>query len=206
MISVRTGFVLVGCVVVGFVTSSGTGLVARAAEPQRWVEPSAASEGTRVAAGGEAQRRIAQLEQRLKELEAERPAATPSSMTPSSMTPSSMTPSSMTQSSMTQSSTAGGNTSDQLDAVVTRNNELLARNLALAAENEALAQGHLFETPVTATACEPPPGEAPKAQLRYWAERLRDGASRLTVEQNAALNVLLRHERELDPHNPWRDM
>jgi len=194
MSSVRTGFVVVGCVVVGFVTSAGTGLVARAAEPQRWLERSAASEGTMVAVEGEAQRRIAQLEQRLKELEAERRGAPPSSVTPSRVTPSSVTP----------SRAALGNVSDQLDAVLTRNNELLVRNRALAAENEALAQSHLFETPVTAAVCEPPPGAAPKAQLRYWAERLREGASRLTVEQNAALNVLLRHERELDPRNPWR--
>ena len=95
--------------------------------------------------------------------------------------------------------------------MVARNNELTARNRTLAAENQALAQSHLFEPHASATACKSPPGDVdPKAQLRYWAERLRDGDSgfrdRLTIAQNAALNVLLRRERELDPHNPWREM
>jgi hypothetical protein len=187
MITVRHGFVVVGCVLVGFVTSAGTtGLVARAAEPERWVESVvAASDGDSAPGGSEAQLRIAQLEQRLKELEAQRHAATPGSP-------------------------ALGAGSDELNAVLARNNELVARNRTLAAENQALAQSHLFETPPSAAACAPPPGDAdPKAQLRYWAERLRDGddglRDGLTIEQNAALNVLLRHERTLDPHNPWRD-
>jgi hypothetical protein len=188
MISVRSGFVVLGCVLVGFVTSAGSGLVARAAEPPRWVQRAiAASDSTTVPVGGEAQRRIAQLEQRLKELEAERRGASASG------------------------GPTRGNASDELDAVIARNRELMARNRTLTVENQALAQSHLFEPPVTATACEPPPGDAdPKAQLRYWAERLRDGDSglrdRLTIAQNTALNVLLRRERELDPRNPWRDM
>jgi hypothetical protein len=183
--SVRSGFVIVGCVFVGFVTSAGPGLVARAAEPQRWVAGGlSSSEDTTVVEGGEAQRHIAQLEQRLKELEAERRGAAPGGPT-------------------------GGQVSGELDAVVARNNELLESNRALAAENQALAQSHLFERRASRTACESPPSDAdPKAQLRYWAERLRDGDSgfrdRLTAEQNAAVNVLLRRERELDPHNPWR--
>jgi hypothetical protein len=32
-----------------------------------------------------------------------------------------------------------------------------------------------------------------------------EGALRLSPEQNAAVNVLLRRERHLDPNNPWRD-
>src|SRR4051812_30212156 len=72
MLSLRTGFVVVGCVLAGFVTSAGPGLVARAAEAPREVEPALApSDSALVVGGGEAQGRIAQLEQRLKELEAE---------------------------------------------------------------------------------------------------------------------------------------
>jgi hypothetical protein len=187
MISVNTGLVVVGCVLVGFVTSAGAGLVASAAEPQRWGERAiASSDSTMVPVAGEAQQRIAQLEQRLKELEAERRAAISAGST-------------------------HGNAADELDAVIARNNELTARNRTLAAENQALAQSHLFEPHASATACKSPPGDAdPKAQLRYWAERLREGDSgfreRLTIQQNAALNVLLRRERALDPHNPWREM
>jgi hypothetical protein len=82
MLSVRNGLVVVGCVFVGFVTSAGPGLVARAAEPPRWGElglapgDSTAVSGPTTTEGGEAQRRIAQLEQRLNELEAERRATT----------------------------------------------------------------------------------------------------------------------------------
>lgn len=178
-------FVVVGCVFVGFVTSAGPGLVARAAEPQRWAERvREARDSTSAADGAEAEGRIAQLEQQLKQLETDKhPVASAGA---------------------TQLNAAG-----ELDALLARNNELVARNRALAAENQAL-QGHLFEAPVSSRACEPPPADAdPKAQLRYWAERLRDGDSgafrdRLTTAQNAALNVLLRGERELDPHNPWR--
>jgi hypothetical protein len=192
MLSVRNGLVVVGCVFVGFVTSAGPGLVARAAEPPRWSElalapsDSALVPGTTTTEAGEAQRRIAQLEQRLKELEAERRAATPDG-------------------------SARVKASGELDAVIAHNRELTARNRALAAENQALAQSHLFETPASATACEPPPSDAdPRAQIRYWAERLRDGDTalhgRLTTKQTAAVHVLLRRERELDPRNPWREL
>jgi hypothetical protein len=182
MISMRNGFVVVGCVVVGFLTSAGPGVVARAAEPLRWAQLVAAPGASSAPVDG--QDRIAQLEQRLKELEAERRVA------PDGL--------------------ARGNT-PELDAVIARNNELTARNRKLTAENQALSQSRLFERTVGASACAPPPGDAdPKAQLRYWAERLRDGDShfrdRLTADQNAALNVLLRRERALDPQNPWREM
>lgn len=192
MLSLRNGLVVVGCVFVGFVTSAGPGLVARAAEPPRWgdvmIAPSAgtAVQSTATADGGEAQRRIAQLEQRLKELEAQRSGATPDGA-------------------------ERGKASRELEAVIAHNRELTARNRALAAENQALAQSHLFETPATAAACEPPPSDAdPRAQIRYWAEQLRDGSTafrgRLTTEQNAAVQVLLQRQRELDPRNPWREL
>jgi hypothetical protein len=177
----RSIFVVVGCVFVGFVTSAGPGLVARAAEPERWVGQLAPSGDALLPDGGDAQRRIVQLEQRLKELETERRGA----------------------------AAGGDEASGELGAVIARNDELTARNRILAAENEALAQSQLFERPVTATACQPPPNDAdPKAQLRYWAERLRDGDTfrdGLTTEQNAAINVLLRRQRVLDPRNPWRE-
>jgi hypothetical protein len=192
MLNVRNGLVVVGCVFVGFVTSAGPGLVARAAEPPRWVDgaiaPSGgiAASGTTLTEGGVAQRRIAQLEQRLKELEAERRGATPNAPAPSEA-------------------------SRELEALIAHNRELTARNRALSAENQALAQSHLFESPATAPACEPPPsGADPRAQIRYWAEQLRDGGpafrGRLTSEQSAAIQVLLRRERELDPRNPWREL
>lgn len=187
MLNVRNGLVVVGCVFAGFVTSAGPGLVARAAEPPRWAERALAAgdstlpSGTLAAEGGEAQRRIAQLEQRLKELEAERRAS--------------------------PARPARDKASDELAAVVAQNRELAARNRALASE---LAQSQLFESPASAGGCEPPPSDAdPRAQIRYWAEQLRDSGSsfrgRLTSEQNAAVQVLLRRERELDPRNPWRD-
>jgi len=176
--------VVVGCVFVGFVTSAGPGLMARAAEPQRWVQRALEARDSTQGANGEAESRIAQLEQQLELFEAEKRAAVPRA--PTSVTGS-----------------------GELAAALARNNELVARNRALAAENQAL-QSHLFEAPPSASACQAPAADAdPKEQLRYWAERLRrsDGAfrDRLTTAQNTALNVLLRGERELDPHNPWRE-
>jgi hypothetical protein len=185
MLSVRSGLVVVGCVFVGFVTSAGPSLVARAAEPPRWgARTLAANDSAMLASGGDAQRRIAQLEQRLKELEAERRGATPAGVS--------------------------GKASGELAAVIAQNRELTAQNRALAAQNQALALNPPFEPPATDTACEPPPsGADPTVQIRYWAERLRDGdpgfRGRLTTAQNAAVQVLLRPERELDPQNPWRE-
>lgn len=192
MSNVRNGLVVVGCVFVGFVTSAGPGIVARAAEPPRWAELALTPNDSPplpvapAAESGDAQRRIAQLEQRLKELETERNRAT-------------------------RDASTRGKASHELEVMIAHNRELAARNRALAAENQALAEGHLFETPASATACEPAPNDAdPRAQIRYWAERLRDGDTafnrRLTTEQNAAVQVLLRRERELDPRNPWREL
>jgi hypothetical protein len=176
MLSLRNGLVVLGCVSVGFIASAGPGFAARAAEPELWV-PNAIVPG-----GGDAQRRIAQLEERLREVEAERRGAA--------------------QAGQAQ-------TSAELAAATARNEELVARNRALATENQALVQGQAFERAPLASRCEPvPDGSDPKAQLRYWAERLRDGENGfrggLSPEQNAALNVLLRRERALDPKNPWR--
>jgi hypothetical protein len=183
----RNCIVVVGCVFVGFVASAGPGLVARAAEPERWIERAfATADDSPTSSGeGEARQRIAQLERQLSNLESEPRGATRGGSTPPQA-------------------------SAELDAILAQNRELIARNRALAAENQALAQNHLFEPPVADGACEPPPADAdPKAQLRYWAERLRDGdggfRGRLTAEQNAAVNVLVRRERALDPHNPWRE-
>jgi hypothetical protein len=48
-----------------------------------------------------------------------------------------------------------------------------------------------------------------KEHLRYWAQRMRDEErgfrGRMSSEWNAALNVVLRRDRPLDPRNPWRD-
>jgi hypothetical protein len=181
MLNIRDTLVVVGCVFAGFVTSAGPGLVARAAEPPRdWFEHALAAADSSTD-GGAAERRIAQLEQQLKALEAERSAAA-----------------------------ATGSTPRELEAVLSQNRDLAARNRTLAAENQALAQSHLFESPSAAAACEPPPSAAdPRAQIRYWAQQLRDSGTgfrgRLTVEQSAAVQVLLRPERELDPRNPWRE-
>jgi hypothetical protein len=181
MLSLRMGLLVLGCVSVGFVASAGPGLAARAAEPELW-KPSVMVPG-----GGDAQRRIAQLEQRLRELEAERRGAAQAGPSP---VPVPVT------------------VSAELEAVMARNEELVARNRTLATENQALVQGQVFERAPVASRCEPAPdGSDPKAQLRYWAERLRDGDNGfrggLSPEQNAALNVLLRRERALDPRNPW---
>lgn len=177
---VRNGLLVLGCITLGFAASAGPGIVARAAEPERWVER------TLVPGGDAAQRRISELEQAPQERETQRAASAAAAPAP-----------------------APPRDSSELDAVRARNQELVARNRSLSLENQALLQKQLFEPPAAAGACEAPPdGADPRVQLRYWAERLRAGDSGfrggLTPEQNAALNVLLRRERELDPRNPWR--
>ncbi len=186
MLNVRSSLIVVGCVFVGFVASAGPGLVARAAEPDRWVENAmAAGDDLLTADGSDAQRRVAELEQRVKELEAERRVAP-------------------------QAERASGQAPRELTAAIARNQELMARIRSLSIENQELVQSQLFEHQAGVSACEPPPGDAdPKAQLRYWADQLRTGdngfRSRLTVEQNAALNVLLRRDRELDAQIAWHE-
>jgi hypothetical protein len=184
MLNARSALVVVGCVFVGFAFSAGPGLVASAAEPERWVGAIKGVSPSTLGASNP-QRRIVELEQRVKELEAERRAAAQSAATPR-------------------------DTSRELAAAIARSDELAARNRALSLQNQELAQAQLFEPPAAATACEPPEGTDAKTQLRFWAEQLRDGDNgprvRLSAEQNAALNVLLRRERALDPNNPWRGM
>jgi hypothetical protein len=183
MVNARSGLVVLGCVCVGFVFSAGPELVARAAEPDRWLGSIATGVSPNATGGGDARRRIVELEQRVKELEAERRSAASSAPPPRE-------------------------SSRELAAAIARSDELAARNRALSLQNQELAAARAFERPVSTVACEPPQSADAKAQLRYWAERLRDGDSgiqvRLSAEQNAALNVLLRRERALDPHNPWR--
>ena len=175
MVQVRRGLVLVGCVSMGFVISAGPGLVARAAEPDRWVSAIVASASAR---GDAAQRRIAELEQKVKELEAQ---------------------------SQAQLATAK---SAEL-AAIARSEELAARNRALALENQELAQSRVFEPSGSASVALQPESEAdPRVQLRYLARQIRDGEAsfrRLSPRLNAAVNVILRGERELDPNNPWRE-
>ena len=122
-----------------------------------------------------AQRRIAELAQRVKELEAQRPATHPGK-------------------------------SSELAAVKARNEELAARNLALSLENQELLQSRTLRSSHSAAAAFPSPNDA-KAQLRYWARQIQDGNTGFTLSPawNGALNVILRRERELDPHNPWRE-
>lgn len=178
MLDFRRGLVVIACVSIGFVVSAGPGLVARAAEPDPWFGPIAPDAPPTPAQDGAAERRVAELERRVKELEAERGAAQRREQ------------------------------SRELAAAMARNEELVARNQSLHLENRELAQGRAFERSTPAAACQPPDDADPRAQLRYWGKQVRDGEStwgRLSPEWNAALNVLLRRERELDPHNPWRD-
>ncbi len=173
MLEIRRGLMLVTCVSVGFVISAGPGLAARAAEPDRWASAIAADPSVTATPDDAGQRRIAELEQRVRELESERHAPE-----------------------------AGGK-SPELAAIRARNEELAARNLALFLENQGLVQSRALEP----SAASKPPSEAdPRAQLRYWAKQIRDGETsfdRLSPEWSAAVNVLLRRERELDSQNPW---
>jgi hypothetical protein len=186
VLSVRTGVIVVGCVLVGFAASAGPGLVARAAEPARWGASSIESRGDSVFArdGAQAQGRISELERRVKELEAERAAAALGMASPERLR-------------------------NELDAATVLNRELAERNRALSLQNHALAQGQLFDPPLPAACDAAPEGADPRAQLRYWAGQLRDAEGgfrrRLTSEQSAALGVLLRPKRPLDPSNPWRE-
>jgi len=185
--NLRGSVIVIGCVFVGFLASAGPGLVARAAEPDRWVEKLTASGDSAFSSDvfssddHAARRRITELEQQVKQLEAERRATSAPGTVQSAR---------------------------ELEGAIARNRELVERNRALSAQNQALAQSHLFEPP--ARSCETPQqGADAKTQLRYWADQLRNPSKgfrgKLTPAQNAALNVLLQEERALDPHNPWRE-
>ena len=92
-------------------------------------------------------------------------------------------------------------------ADLAQNAELMARNRQLSLENQELV-GRGFEQSSRLRTCEPPTGEDPKAQLRYWARQLRDddaSVGRLSTDWNNALNLLLRQPRPLDRRNPWRE-
>jgi hypothetical protein len=171
------GIALVACVSAGFVISAGPGVLARAAEPDRWVKAFAAEASATPASEDAAQRRIAELAQRVKELEAQRPAQ----------------------------QTAG--TSPELAAIVARNEELAARNHALSVANQELQSRTLRASASASAAFEPANPADAKAQLRYWARQLQDGNPSFTLSPawNGALNVILRRERELDLNNPWRE-
>jgi hypothetical protein len=174
--NVQSTVVVVGCVALGFLASAGPGIVARAAEPVRWAEP--------LIVPGAEQHRVAQLGPQPKALEAARSETSPAPL--------------------------AAPLAEELaerDALVARNQELVAHNQALALQNQALAQSQAAAA--RGEACAPPPaGVDPKEQLRYWGERLRSGdygfRGGLSPEQMAALNVLMRRERPLDPRNPWR--
>jgi hypothetical protein len=176
MVQVSRGLVLVGCVSVGFVISAGPGLVARAAEPDRWVSSIVAS--ATAAQTEAAQRRIAELEQKVKDLEAQ---------------------------SHVQLATA----KSAEVAALARTEELAARNRELILENQELAQSRMFEASQPASSAVQSTNDAdPRVQLRYLARQIRDGEAnsrRLSPRLNAAVNVILRGERELDPNNPWRE-
>jgi hypothetical protein len=179
MLELRRGLLLAACVSVGFVISAGPGLMARAAEPVRWIPMLAPPPSATATPDASAQNRIAELELRIQELEAERRAQ----------------------------QQVGGQRSSELAAAIARNEQLVARNLALSLENQELARAHAFDPSAPAPAVQPPSDADPRAQLRYWAKQLREGETtfrRLPPDWNAAVNVLLRRERELDPQNPWR--
>jgi len=121
------------------------------------------------------QQRIADLEWRLKESEAQRDAEVKRSA------------------------------ARQLSAVVERLDALLEQNQTLVHAAVAPTEGSSM-----CTVSGPDDGTDPKAHLRYWAERLRSSSTGfrggLTREQSSALNVLLKHERWLDPKNPWPNL
>jgi hypothetical protein len=178
MLDVRRGLVVVACVSAGFIISAGPGLVARAAEPNRWVNSFAPDANAGLESDSEegAQQRIARLEQRIRELEAER-------------------------------SGKRAEKFSELSAAKARNEELASRNRELSLENqELMSRG--FDQSVRAASCAAPSDADPKAQLRYWAKLVRDDestAGRLPNDWKNAVNLLLRRPRQLDPHNPWRD-
>jgi hypothetical protein len=165
------GAMVVGCVLFGFAVSAGPGLVARAAEPERWRDRLMAQ-----LASTEPHGMAARPEQAV--VEAKRADASPSK------------------------GTIG--VDSERDGLLAQNEDLLRQNRALQLENRALVETRAR----TAGTCAAPDGEDAKAQLLYWAERVRnDGRGLrggLSSTQAAALGVLLRPTRPLDPDNPWQ--
>lgn len=167
------GAMVVGCVLFGFAVSAGPGLVARAAEPERWRD-----------------RLLAQLATADQNRMAE-PQRDPAD-------------SADARRSSADSSKGTVGVAAERDALVARNEELARQNRALQLQNRALVETQAR----AAGTCAAPDGEDAKAHLLYWAERVRnDGRGLrggLSSTQAAALGVLLRPTRSLDPDNPWQ--
>jgi hypothetical protein len=177
MLDLRRGVVLVACVSVGFVISAGPGLVARAAEPDQWVRSITEAASTAATTESAAQRRIAELEQRVKELEAERAAKQ-----------------------------ARGKSAAQPGTA--RSEAQAASPLGPSLDKQEL-EGRTSEPSAPAPATQPPNEADAREQLRFWAKQIRDGetsARRLSPEWNAAVKLLVRSERQLDPQNPWQEL
>jgi hypothetical protein len=168
--SVANGAVVVGCVLFGFAVSAGPGLVARAAEPDRWRD-----------------RLLSQLSSAEQHRMADPAPASPEAER--SAAPSRM-----------GSAPAA---SSERDALLAQNEALARQNRVLLLENRNLVDAQAR----AAGTCARPDGEDAKAQLMYWAERVRNDGQGLrgglSSTQSAALGVLLRPTRPLDPDNPW---
>lgn len=169
----RSGLVIVGCVLVGFLVSAGPGTVARAVEPARWREHLLGSPASTP------QSRIAELEARLRELEAERSgAASPGA-----------------------SATSGSAERDQLlarNAELLRSNRALQlENQSL---NESSRERSLSSC--TPPADEDPKVQLRywAERMRSGDYGVH---GRLNSAQAAALGVLLRPTRPIDRQNPW---
>lgn len=175
MLDVRRGIVVVGCVFVGFVVSAGPGLVARAAEPERWVGAIAA-DASQNTGEGSAQRRVAELERRVKELEAERNGASGQS---------------------TRELAAANARSEALEA---RNRTLAVQNQELAQSRALDTSSVRCDAPDGAD-----PKEQLRYWAQRTRDREGGFRGRLSSDWNGAINVLLRRERPLDPRNPWRE-
>jgi hypothetical protein len=163
-----------GLTIIGFASwsLSTLGCAMHTAENRRLVDELGRAERS----ASDNRRHIAELEWRLRELEAQRDAE----------------------------SRRGA--SRQLAAVVDRLDALLEQNQRLVHASGTAG----VEASSTCSSEGSADGADPKAHLRYWAERLRNGSNGfrggLSPEQNAALHVLLRRERLLDPQNPWPDL
>ena len=149
--------------------------MARAAEPNRWV--SALTSANEPVAGADAQRRIAELEQRIKELEAKQGAA------------------------------HGAGKSPELSASKTRNAELTARNRELSLENQELVSRGSPPLAAAVTCTPPSDADPRAQLRYWARQLRDDDTAigRLPADWNSAVNILLRRQRELDPRNPWRE-
>jgi hypothetical protein len=97
---------------------------------------------------------------------------------------------------------------EKLEVLIGQNQQILLQASAPLPVEPELPAAPAVASVTVADACVD--ASDPKERLRYWAERLRNDASLwrggLTPAQNQALNILLRRERSLDPHNPWNDL